>query len=190
MDPVLRHFTRTAASIQEKFDTEVLGLPWNKSFGPEPDAEHWAFADPTGPKLKDWYPTGVSELPMGAARLLCQRSACWWDGRLRRRFSIALYSLVAVALVGMLGAGVWRDKTVADFVLLLLAPSFPALTWGLKEARRQWESATTMDRLKAAATADWRDAVSRKLSETKAELQSRLLQDAILRAPREGAARV
>lgn len=179
LEPLARRAARTAAAVQELFDTTVLQLPWNASLVREPDAEAWSSAVYAGQKLEDWYPTGMEGLPQPAARALCQRTNCWWDGSLRRAYAWCLSAIATVAIVGALAYGLAQSMDVSRLVISVLAPALPALAWTIKEARRQFEASGTADRLKDAACEQWKDCIAARMSDEQAEARSRQLQDCI-----------
>src|SRR2546429_7322325 len=76
-----------AAKIQELFDCDVLELPWNSvkaGIPPTPEeihgnADKYIRADDGSTPVENWYPPAVGALPLGVARIVCQRANCWWD---------------------------------------------------------------------------------------------------------------
>jgi hypothetical protein len=98
-----------AARIQESFDCEVLDLPWQEIMvGQRPAGEaitEWgslkAGESYDAHKLKNWYPTEIVSRDVSYARAICQRTNCWWDARLRRRY--AAWWMAIVVLLGLAG---------------------------------------------------------------------------------------
>lgn len=84
---------RSGALAQERFDCNVLRLPWNKFLcrqGHEPSEISCAAKSHRGRKFdlshhKNWYPVIVSQVDPESATLICQRSAVRWDSAQRRR---------------------------------------------------------------------------------------------------------
>ena len=102
LDRVQAHYKKLGARTQELFDTELLGVPWNKlRAGPKPDSEDILQAATKFKtkskldKLRDWYPPVASELPLPMARLVCQRANTWWDANLRKKYANALIVILA-----------------------------------------------------------------------------------------------
>src|SRR5271165_2642933 len=90
LDPRQSKLRNLAANVQEDFDCSVLQLPWNDALAgrrPSPEDIHGA-ADGHTPSsaapLEDWYPQAVAALPLYQGRLICQRTNCWWDSKLRQ----------------------------------------------------------------------------------------------------------
>lgn len=133
-----------AATIQEDFDCFVLDLPW---------PEHSGVERPTGDRVKevagmalergetqdgllDWY--GSDDIPeaAAAARLHCQRTSCWWDERLRRRWICFVQSFAGVSLAVGFGLAVWAELSLLEAVLVVAA-GLRLLAWLVMELRTQ-----------------------------------------------------
>src|ERR1700686_696860 len=84
-DPLKSGLRHKGAATQELFDCQVLGLEWPALKDRKPDREdvHGASADYGDADLRDWYPADVGQLPPYAGRIICQRSNCRWDSKLR-----------------------------------------------------------------------------------------------------------
>ncbi|HEX7965309.1 MAG TPA: S-4TM family putative pore-forming effector [Gammaproteobacteria bacterium] len=122
---------KAAAEVQEAFDCAVLGLPWNqvkvKKPSPETIAE-WSqrYSDPdNSAPLRDWYRPEFGELPVGIARLYCQRSNIVWDARQRRIYSRILPFMAAGICVLVVTMGLHWQLTMATIVLAAVLPLAP-----------------------------------------------------------------
>lgn len=175
-----------AAKIQELFDCDVLEVPWQKlKAGRQRDPENIAAAstryrqrDADYSLLRNWYPPEVDKLPIQIGRVVCQRASCWWDGELRRRYALWIYSVLGslsalVLLLGLLGG-----LTLEKFILAVLAPLMPAITLGLRQAREHREAAERADRLKEAPEDLWEMALQGATADELTK-RSRQLQDEI-----------
>lgn len=149
-------YRKLGAQFQELFDGELFRLPWNSFSAGDPPAvedvaeQGSAFLrrNPKATWLKDWYPVEIAALPLPYAALVCQRTNCWWDQRLRKRYLRGLVVMV-VLLVGSLTAyGLARQLSMEQFFLAVLAPLWPALVWGIREALKQNDAAEHADRLR------------------------------------------
>ena len=159
-----------AAKIQELFDCDVLGLNWREimvgsRFEIETVEEHASKhkrKDPDYIKLKNWYSKNVGELPLHLGRIVCQRSNCWWDAQLRRRYakcvivvSFALLILVTICF------GFTQDWTVENyillerFVLLVVNPLTPTVIFGVRQYKENINSAMRLDKLKEHTEKIW-----------------------------------
>lgn len=183
LDPYQRRLQRRGAVIQEVFDCEVLELPWNElkvggKPGPE-DIYAAAMASRNQDGLKDWYPSSVASLDIGAARIICQRANTWWDMKLRTGYRAGIIALLTTII---LGAVVWSlavGITMEKFVLALAAPLVPTVLWGIRECRRQAEAVSRLERLKAFSNRLWDDVSKGPVKVDINERMSRALQDEI-----------
>jgi hypothetical protein len=145
------------------FDRELFGLPWNRyAAGDPPTAEEIAeqgeaflLRHPHAPWLHDWYPAEIRELPLAYAALLCQRTNCWWDERLRRRYLVGLIALLVALAGGLTAYGLARQVTLEQFFLSVLAPLWPALAWGFREAFKQHDAAESAGILRTQVERLW-----------------------------------
>lgn len=155
LEPLQKSWRLQAAKIQELFDCELLGLPWNVIKAGEQlteeciaeCAQKFKIKDGNESRLRNWYSFQFEDLPLSLSRLICQRSNCWWDAKLRRLYAnilIGVVSLLAViAFVVSLASGLTLEK----FVLAVVAPIAPVCLWGIREINRQRSAADEGDRL-------------------------------------------
>lgn len=186
ISPKQREFTRNGAKVQELFDTEVLGLGWNRlasgskvdlediraiTFKPSPHGEEQ--------RLLDWYDPCVASLPIGKARIICQRTNITYDTRIRRVYADLMF-YAFVTLGSVLFIVCLAKHMHIDEVLNLLVPFMPLATFLLREHRKHKDTIESMTTLKSEADKLWDSALkSPGLDDLKAE--SRGLQDAIYR---------
>jgi hypothetical protein len=182
LDPKQKQWRALAARAQEMFDVEVLSLPDHSArTGPALDAEavgRWARKHPSPAGLRNWYPVAVGHLPVEFGRVVCQRANGAWNGIMRRRFAVAIraaagliIAIVVIALLITRGA-VWD-------LLTWLATLSPALSWAVRESKRQMESAEASDTVKERSSALWRALLAGAVTPEAALLESRTLQDDI-----------
>ena len=193
LDPGQTRLRNLGASVQEEFDCNVLQLSWNEALAgrhPGPEDVYDAAAPHTqssaGP-LEDWYPRAVSALPLYQGRLICQRTNCWWDSKLRQRYGSCVVIAVSALSVIVFALGLLTGMSLQKFVLAVMAPLLPAALWAAREWRRQNETARECNRLKEYAESLWGRIVREKAAEPEVSELSRELQDAILVRRREGA---
>jgi len=182
LEPLKDGLRKRAAATQELFDCQVLNLEWPvlKAIRPDPEDIQEASSDFQSPDLRDWYPTEIEKLPLPTARLVCQRSNCWWDSKLRRTYRIALIGILIAIGFSLIGLAVAFNLTVSDFVLSLMAPSLPLILWMLREAQKQSEAAKRADNLKSFGDNLWKLVLEKKLDADEVTRRSRTFQDAIL----------
>lgn len=186
-EAVLDHFQNewrtTAAKIQELFDCELFELDWNEmKLGPRPPeetiAEYGRKLGSSTDGLLDWYTFQFADLPVQFARIICQRSNCWWDAKLRRRYALLLvFSLVGLGVFAFLLA-VASNLTLQTFVTAVMAPLAPAFIWGLRERRGQLRAADDGEILLNHAESLWEKAAGGESHEL-LNIVSRSLQDGI-----------
>lgn len=186
LTPWQKRLRTQAAGVQEAFDCEVLELPWNgikagKRPEPELEIEQAARHKEAGgrmPPLTDWYSKDVGELPVHLARLICQRSNCWWDAKQRRLYATLVVAFVAAVSVAMLISALANGLTMEEFFLLVAAPLAPSLLIGYRQYSEQQEAADRIDKLKDHCDKVWGDALDGKSADDIA-VKSRSLQDEI-----------
>lgn len=192
--PRQKSLKETAASIQERFDCEVLQLDWRSpELKPKPSKEDIVDAarsferkyvnDPEERgQLPDWYPAQVDRLSIHLSRIVCQRMNCWWDGKLRHAFANGIFSLTMVSLVVLLVIGIASSATLEQAALT--APIvLPILSLGLKQQKEHRDSADKLDRLHNHAGSLWDEAMNNiQMDPDTLTERSRNLQDEIYRS--------
>jgi hypothetical protein len=187
LTPWQKRLRNEAARIQEAFDCDVLGLPWNDlKAGSKPDpefvkeqADKYQRWEQKMPALTNWYAPAIDELPQHIGRIACQRSNCWWDSKQRRRYAAWIIGIVVAVFLIVLCVAFGNGLTIEDFVLKVVAPLAPALVLGIRQFYDQIEAASRLDKLKEHADRLWKDALAGK-SKTEVASRARNLQDEIL----------
>jgi SMODS-associating 4TM effector domain len=185
-DRFQRAILKTAAKMQEQFDCAVLSLPWdNFTVGAKvnPETIHAAslkwLAGQVDPKLRDWYPPVVGEVPLHLARIICQRTNLWYDSKLRRQYGGGVLGVTIGLTLLLVVFGLIRGLTIDAFVLTVLAPAAPIVIWGVREYLRQRDATEVLDRVRSEAEALWERAKTGTCSEPECTIQSRQFQNAI-----------
>jgi hypothetical protein len=181
--PVISGFREKAAAMQEWFDCRVLDLEWPELIVSKPDREDIRTSiTPNETKLlKDWYPVSIGTLPLHVGRIICQRSNCWWDAKLRRFYGRAVLVFGFVVAVSIIVIAITAKLSIGGFLISLLTPVLPLILWGVREAKQHHEAAERNDRLKAFGDQLWNRAIDRTLDETATRGESRKFQDEIYR---------
>ena len=154
---------KLGSQLQELFDGELFGLAWNGFAAGDPptpeeiaeQGEAFLQKHPDATWLKDWYPAEIRGLPLSFAALVCQRTNCWWDEKLRRRYLVGLVTLLMVLAGGLTTYGLARHVTLEQFFLSVLAPLWPALVWGVREVFKQHDAAESAGRLRVEVEKLW-----------------------------------
>lgn len=186
LNPWLKRVREQAAKIQEVFDCEVLGLPWNGiKAGKKPDpelvheqAEKYKKWQMKMPPLVDWYSPKVDELPVQLGRIACQRSNCWWDAKQRRLYAKWIIGSIIAMIITVFLLALVNDLTLADFMMKVVAPLSPCLVVGIRQFFEQTDSANRLDGLKEHCEKIWEKSFPPCSAEA-AMLNARNLQDEI-----------
>lgn len=184
--PWQKRLRESAAKAQELFDCDVLSIPWNelkvgKKIDPElifEQARKYKTWENKMPPLSDWYPHSVQQLPLHWGAIVCQRSNCWWDSKLRRR-----YAAIVTAVLSILAAtAVWSSLAMAltfeEFVIRVMVPFSATYVLGIRQLVEQKDAAERLDKLKAHSEKLWNDAIA-GASISEMQKGSRALQDEI-----------
>lgn len=186
LNPWQKRLREKAAKIQEVFDCDILQLPWSDiKVGNRPDpelikeqADKFQKGSSRVSPLHNWYPPIVGELPIQVARVVCQRSNCWWDSKQRRRYAAWVIAGVVFTVVTILGVGLVGGLTIEKFLLAVVAPMAPAIILAIRQCTEQIEAATRIDKLKDHAERLWFGAFS-DAADQELLAKSRALQDEI-----------
>ncbi len=199
MFPWAKAEARRGAVIQEVFDVELFGLPWNLTAAdprlPPHEisklAHRFSPSRGRGDRLRDWYvdTVGVSQ-PYDV--FVCQEQNLGWDARLRRRWAGTLMILlIAWALLGVL-IGYFAALTVSDTLLRWYLPAAGALLLGIEGYKTHREVAAERERIIPVLQAEIDAALRPPLPPDEQQRLSRIareVQDVIL-ATRQQAIRV
>jgi hypothetical protein len=168
LGPYQRRLRETGARVQERFDCHVLGLRWDttKVGHPEPvelvheQAQRYQTWASKMPPLADWYPRAVQRLPLPLARIVCQRTNCWWDAKQRRYYATVMAGLLVTGILLVFWIGVAAGFHLSEVLVIVALPMSTTLIL----AHRQWidhrEAADRLDRLREHAERVWRHAIS------------------------------
>lgn len=183
------HLKKQGAKIQEAFDCDVLGLKWRKLKAGEPvetevvrdEGGSYIKGHPEMTAIRDWYPPVVAQLPLHLARLVCQRANCWWDAKLRRKYSFALKLTLGLLTALVVIFGLQANQTLGQLALAVIAPLSPALLWGIREIRKQDDAADALDKLRGQIEQAWEQAldgtlVGDNLQQTSEDIQSEIFE--------------
>lgn len=168
LTPRQKRLREVAARVQERFDCNVLGLKWDtiRAGSPEPaeavheQATRYHTRSSKMPRLTDWYPVAVKDLPLPLARLVCQRANCWWDAEQRRAFAWFMAAAVLTAFMGMLWFGMAMGLTLPDLLVSVLMPMSPTIKLGYQQWGEHRDAADRLDRLRERVERIWKDALA------------------------------
>lgn len=182
-----RDWVKTAARIQEQFDTEVLGLPWNQfvvGSRVDPESIRSVTRQPMTPAqrkdLTGWYERCVGSVPLPLGRLVCQRTNITYDMRVRKGYAWGCLTVAVVLFLICLIHGIHQGLTLSAQLLKVVVPFTPLAAFVLREHRKQSDAVETLTTLKAEVEKLWAKALKDPAS-TELQQDSRNLQDAIYR---------
>ncbi len=168
LTPRSKRLREAAARVQEKFDCDVLSMKWDsiRVGNPEPNelvleqAMRYALWAKKMPPLIDWYPLVVGRVTLPLARLICQRTNCWWDAKQRRHYALAMAGALLASTIAVCWAGLAMKLSMTDLILVVILPMLSTV----KVAHQQWtehrEAADRLDRLRERVERVWKDALA------------------------------
>jgi len=186
VDPMINKKKVKAAKIQELFDCDVLQMPKStlKTVDDVAIEEVLTYYDAHAKiatnveRVKDWYSPNITPLKLPIARLLCQRSNCWWDSKLRRRYAHFLkYSSGGIFFALML-IGFFKEMTLVNLTLIA-AGMVPFFQFSIKQANDNIEASTRLNELCVFAKRSWENALLHHAADHELLITSRMLQDEI-----------
>jgi hypothetical protein len=146
---------KLAASIQEKFDTNVLMIDWNKTLLPSKPEDGLILRSynkhikkHTTEKLYGWYSNEVLSVKTNIATLLCQRTNCSYDFTLRQRYTRTILLIAALTFIILLIVAGQNGLTVPCFVSSVLFPSLPVFVLAFKQISSNNEAIEYLKELK------------------------------------------
>ncbi|WP_411360339.1 S-4TM family putative pore-forming effector [Pseudidiomarina salilacus] len=162
-----------AAKIQERFDTHVFGMPWNKTLaGAKPDAEvinslknkFYRVNSNKREHLTNWYNPKVAVVDHNKGVLLCQRMNLYWDKAIRETVNERTLIALAFWCTSILVVALIQDVSLQTFLLTVVCPLLPILIYSLKLISDNRKSITTLTRLKEVLESTWMDATNQHLT--------------------------
>ncbi|NEO79110.1 S-4TM family putative pore-forming effector [Moorena sp. SIO4G3] len=186
-EPWQKSLQEKAAKIQQLFDCDVLeinGNHLNCESRTEPESiieasSRHKLIDPDFSKLKNWYPVSVGQLSIELARIICQRSNCWWDAQLRRRYARLIGIGVAVLTIVLFLISLIGGLTLEKCLLAVVLPLLPVLKLGITQYLNNIEAASRLDRLKECAEELWEQTINQRLTPQELTQKSWYLQTKI-----------
>jgi cellobiose-specific phosphotransferase system component IIB len=134
--------------------------------------------EPAKYALEDWYSIHVAEVPEVLGKIICQRTNCAYDLRVRKCYSTWLLGLSIVAAAAIVALPLVNGFSAQDLVVASLAPAAPVLLFGVRNFREHLQAAAKAVRIKEGLERVWREALAGKDEATLAP-QVRCLQDEI-----------
>lgn len=186
IQPIIKKKKIKAAKIQEMFDCDILDLEisplkvvnditveeillnYNAHIKIKTNIE----------KIRDWYPTNIQKMPISIARIICQRANCWWDSKLRVRYSSFLKYFAITVFLSIFVYAFLAHIDVYNFTLYL-SGLIPFFQFCNKEFTGHREAAERLDELVHYSQEIWSYALANHDDHNENRLNSRRLQDEI-----------
>ncbi len=181
--PIVDNKKELASRIQESFDCDVLGLPWNYIVGevPEP-AVIRRYSKKLLQNLKqkkglqNWYAEQVNKVPEEAGKIICQLSNVSWDKSLRERYQKGILSFGIIIIMMLIFTKIYTNINFPEWIIYILAPSFPVFSTLIQHWRMQQVSIETLKRMHEKANSEWKNYLE---TQNKFRTNARQIQDEI-----------
>jgi SMODS-associating 4TM effector domain len=186
LQPVIKALKIKAAKIQELFDCEVLEIETSPLKVVNDIAVEEVLLNYNAhkkiktniEKIRDWYPTNIENLPISIARIICQRANCWWDSKLRIRYSTFLKYFGIVVFFALFIYAFISKVDLMTFTLYL-SGLIPFFQFCNKEYIEHREAALRLNELVKYSQDIWDYVLENPEDYYKMKLNSRRLQDEI-----------
>ena len=169
LTPMLKSRRKTAATIQEMFDCDVLQLPWKRGRS-KVDYEE---IEPTARRherrigqarfkkaFDEWYGGDLDTIPLEMARLVCQRSNFSWDVGLRQAYTGTVTGLLIFIVAVMFVYGAVRNPQWQSWISIAVVPLQPLIVLCLRQLQENHEAIAALGRLKKDTEKTWEEALA------------------------------
>lgn len=173
-----------AAKIQELFDCDVLlikksPLKIANDIAVEEVLTHYnAYKKITTniEKIKDWYPQDTKDIEIHYARLICQRTNCWWDSKLRLSYITILKILCIFSSIAIIVSGVF-GKLQLEQVVLITSGLIPFFQFSSKQYYDNLSSTDRLQKVGNYINEVWDNIITNNIETNSLEEISRRIQD-------------
>ncbi|KFF24847.1 S-4TM family putative pore-forming effector [Chryseobacterium vrystaatense] len=147
---------KTAASIQENFDTTVFSIPENKTLNTtfidldlirkysKNDRQNIKKVS----KVKDWYSTEINTINTNIAIIFCQRMNICYDQNIKKKYSNILVSLSILTFIILLAFALSGEFGLKKFFIEVIFPSMPLFIFTYKEYKTNLETVDNLQKLR------------------------------------------
>ena len=147
---------KTAASIQEKFDTNIFDIPENELlnsvFIDHDIVRKYSKKDKLNAnkisRVTNWYSTRIDCLRTNIAILFCQRMNICYDQNIKKKYNKLLISLSVLTFITLLIISLTNDFSLKKFIIEEILPSIPILNFTYKEINQNIESVDNLQKLR------------------------------------------
>lgn len=147
---------KTAASIQENFDTTIFPLSENEllntTFVDSEIIRKYSKKDKKNhkkvKKVTNWYSKEIENIDTNIAILFCQRMNICYDQNIKKKYSILLIILSFFTFIILLGFSLFNNFSLMKFMIEVILPSVPIFTFTYKEFNTNLESVDNLQKLR------------------------------------------
>lgn len=166
-------YTRDAAIIQEKFDTQLFNIKWNEILI-EKDIDKFFITESAKnykgdeQRIKDWY-EDTEDIPNPINILILQQTNIYWDRNLKIIF--AKFSIISTIFLLLIESIIAIFKTFSHFEYLqiFLGPSLPVILQGFELSYEYFKLSDKQQEIREKINFIWKSTINNtsKLSEDK-----------------------
>lgn len=147
---------KTAASIQEDFDTTIFSLSendlLNTTYVDSDIIRKYSKKDKNNTKkvekVKNWYSKEIENIDTNIAILFCQRMNICYDQNIKKKYNTLLIILSILTFLILLGFSLFNNFSLTKFMIEVILPSIPIFTFTYKEFNTNLESVDNLQKLR------------------------------------------
>lgn len=147
---------KTAASIQENFDTTIFPLSENEllntTYVDSDIIRKYSKKDKKNNKkvnkVTNWYSKEIENIDTNIAILFCQRMNICYDQNIKKKYNILLIILSIFTFIILLGFSLFNHFSLMKFMIEVILPSVPIFTFTYKEFNTNLESVDNLQKLR------------------------------------------
>jgi hypothetical protein len=129
-------------------------------------------------KVRDWYPSIIDNVDIEYARLICQRTNCWWDVKLRSRYISFVRGFSIIIPLLLLITGITISMPLETMVLLF-SGLMPFFRFANKEYADQKSSNDRLEKTMNYILKIWDNILLMRMNKNLLSTESRIIQDEI-----------
>ncbi len=156
----------------------LAAWPFKKAWAIASAVMRFFAIEPSKQSLVDWYSPQVAEVPEMLGKIICQRTNCAYDLRVRKSYSTWLLILTLAAAAAIVALPLVKGFSAQDLVVASLVPAAPVLLFGIRSFRENMQATAKTVRIKEGLEKIWKEALAGK-GETVLAPLVRCLQDEI-----------
>lgn len=151
-------YKKRAATIQEIFDCQVLGITWNTLIEKVDNdviyrySEIYKKSEGSFESLKNWYSLKIKNIDSEKAKLICQYSNCSYDKSLRDDFHKKFTFLAIVTAIFVIFCSSIQEVTVESLFVSILLPLLPIIILSIQKMKQNSSSIKSSEKVKQFAS--------------------------------------